>query len=74
MWRVLCISAVLPSWVPVVNQIGPTKQLGTATVNQMTLQLGKTRSDYDKIYKGLLHDVLLYFVDNHGPFQNAFDI
>ena len=44
---------MLPAWVPVLSQVRPAKQLGPTTVNQITLQLGKTRSDYDKIYKGM---------------------
>jgi hypothetical protein len=47
-------SAVLPQWKDIINPIMASKHLGSVPVNLNTFDLGKTRSEYDKVKKGKL--------------------
>ncbi|XP_053400246.1 glutamate receptor 1-like isoform X2 [Mercenaria mercenaria] len=45
--------AVLAQWKDIINPIMASKHLGSVPVNLNTFDLGKTRSDYDKIKKAI---------------------
>ena len=41
------------SWISDLKKLGTDKNFDTLNVNLIVLKLGKTRSDYDKIKKGI---------------------
>ena len=41
------------SWISDLKKLGTDKNFDTMNVNLIVLKLGKTRSDYDKIKKGI---------------------
>lgn len=45
--------AVLPEWKDIINPIMTSKHLGTMPVNLHNFDLGKSRSDYDKVKKAV---------------------
>ncbi|XP_060562525.1 glutamate receptor 1-like isoform X3 [Ruditapes philippinarum] len=61
--------AVLPQWKDIINPIMASKHLGSVPVNLNTFDLGKTRSEYDKVKKAIqnLKDHNIHAVV--GPFD-----